>query len=31
MAAKKLGYYAGGWKTSKTDTYMDCFDPSRGR
>ena len=27
---KKLGYYAGGWKTSKTGTYMDCFDPSTG-
>ena len=30
MAAKKLGYYAGGWKASKTGTYMDCFDPSTG-
>ena len=28
---KKLGYYAGGWKTSKTGTYMDCFDPSTGQ
>jgi malonate-semialdehyde dehydrogenase (acetylating) / methylmalonate-semialdehyde dehydrogenase len=28
---KKLGYYAGGWKTSKTETYMDCFDPSTGQ
>ena len=29
-SAKKLGYYAGGWKQSKTTKYMDCFDPSTG-
>ena len=28
--AKKLPYYAAGWKESKTDKYMDCFDPSTG-
>ena len=28
--SKRLGYYAGGWKTSKTATYMDCYDPSTG-
>jgi malonate-semialdehyde dehydrogenase (acetylating)/methylmalonate-semialdehyde dehydrogenase len=28
--SKRLGYYAGGWKTSKTTTYMDCYDPSTG-
>ncbi len=27
---KKLGYYAGGWKASRTDRYMDCLDPSTG-
>jgi malonate-semialdehyde dehydrogenase (acetylating) / methylmalonate-semialdehyde dehydrogenase len=26
----KLKYYAGGWKSSKTTRYMDCFDPSTG-
>jgi len=30
IGAKKLGYYAGGWKQSKTSKYMDCFDPSTG-
>jgi len=28
--AKKLPYYAAGWKESKTQKYMDCFDPSTG-
>jgi len=27
---KKLGYYAGGWKESRTAKYMDCYDPSTG-
>jgi len=28
---KKLNYWVGGeWKTSKTDHYMDCYDPSIG-
>lgn len=27
---KKLRYYAGGWKESKTERYMNCFDPSTG-
>jgi malonate-semialdehyde dehydrogenase (acetylating)/methylmalonate-semialdehyde dehydrogenase len=28
---KQLKYWVGGeWKTSKTDHYMDCFDPSTG-
>ena len=27
---KKLRYYAGGWKESKTAKYMDCYDPSTG-
>ncbi len=27
---KKLQYWVdGGWKTSKTDKYMDCYNPSR--
>jgi len=30
MAPKKLKYYAGGWKDSKTTKYMDCYDPSTG-
>jgi malonate-semialdehyde dehydrogenase (acetylating)/methylmalonate-semialdehyde dehydrogenase len=30
VTAKKLGFYAGGWKESKASTYMDCFDPSTG-
>src|SRR5208337_616904 len=30
VVAKKLGYYAAGWKESKTSKYMDCFDPSTG-
>ncbi len=31
MAIKKLGYFAGGdWHASKTDKYMDCYDPSTG-
>ncbi len=30
VAAKKLPYYAAGWKESKTSKYMDCFDPSTG-
>jgi len=30
VAAKKLPYYAAGWKQSKTSKYMDCFDPSTG-
>jgi malonate-semialdehyde dehydrogenase (acetylating) / methylmalonate-semialdehyde dehydrogenase len=29
-APKKLKYYAGGWKESRTTKYMDCFDPSTG-
>ena len=28
---KKLQYWVGGeWKTSRTDHYMDCYDPSIG-
>jgi malonate-semialdehyde dehydrogenase (acetylating)/methylmalonate-semialdehyde dehydrogenase len=27
---KKLRYYAGGWKESKTAKWMDCYDPSTG-
>jgi len=28
---KQLRYWVGGeWKTSKTDRYMDCYDPSIG-
>ena len=27
---KKLRYYAGGWKESKTSKWMDCYDPSTG-
>jgi malonate-semialdehyde dehydrogenase (acetylating) / methylmalonate-semialdehyde dehydrogenase len=28
---KQLKYWVGGeWKTSKTDHYMDCYDPSTG-
>jgi malonate-semialdehyde dehydrogenase (acetylating)/methylmalonate-semialdehyde dehydrogenase len=28
---KKLEYWVGGeWKTSTTDRYMDCYDPSTG-
>ncbi len=30
VTAKKLPYYAAGWKESKTTKYMDCFDPSTG-
>jgi malonate-semialdehyde dehydrogenase (acetylating)/methylmalonate-semialdehyde dehydrogenase len=30
VVAKKLPYYAAGWKESKTSKYMDCFDPSTG-
>jgi malonate-semialdehyde dehydrogenase (acetylating)/methylmalonate-semialdehyde dehydrogenase len=30
IAAKKLPYYAAGWKQSKTSKYMDCYDPSTG-
>jgi malonate-semialdehyde dehydrogenase (acetylating)/methylmalonate-semialdehyde dehydrogenase len=31
MAIKKLGYFAGGdWHESKTEKYMDCYDPSTG-
>jgi malonate-semialdehyde dehydrogenase (acetylating)/methylmalonate-semialdehyde dehydrogenase len=29
-AVKKLRYYAGGWKESKTSKWMDCYDPSTG-
>jgi malonate-semialdehyde dehydrogenase (acetylating) / methylmalonate-semialdehyde dehydrogenase len=29
-SAKKLRYYAGGWKESKTTRFMDCFNPSTG-
>jgi malonate-semialdehyde dehydrogenase (acetylating)/methylmalonate-semialdehyde dehydrogenase len=29
-AAKKLRYFAGEWKESRTTKYMDCFDPSTG-
>jgi malonate-semialdehyde dehydrogenase (acetylating)/methylmalonate-semialdehyde dehydrogenase len=28
--ARKLPYYAAGWKQSKTTKYMDCYDPSSG-
>ncbi len=28
--ARKLPYYAAGWKQSKTSKYMECFDPSTG-
>ena len=28
---KKLQYWVGGeWQTSRTDHYMDCYDPSIG-
>jgi malonate-semialdehyde dehydrogenase (acetylating) / methylmalonate-semialdehyde dehydrogenase len=30
QAPKKLKYFAGEWKESKTTKYMDCFDPSTG-
>jgi malonate-semialdehyde dehydrogenase (acetylating)/methylmalonate-semialdehyde dehydrogenase len=30
QAPKKLKYFAGEWKESKTSKYMDCFDPSTG-
>jgi malonate-semialdehyde dehydrogenase (acetylating)/methylmalonate-semialdehyde dehydrogenase len=30
QTVKKLRYYAGGWKESKTTKYMDCYDPSTG-
>ena len=31
MAVKKLQYYAGGqWLDSKTDKYMDIYNPSTG-
>ena len=31
IEAKKLKYCAGGqWHDSKTDTYMDCYNPSTG-
>jgi malonate-semialdehyde dehydrogenase (acetylating)/methylmalonate-semialdehyde dehydrogenase len=31
MTIKKLGYYVGGEKReSKTEKYMDCYDPSTG-
>ncbi len=30
VVAKKLPYYAAGWKESKTSKYMECFDPSTG-
>jgi malonate-semialdehyde dehydrogenase (acetylating) / methylmalonate-semialdehyde dehydrogenase len=32
MAAqpRRLSYYAAGWKQSKTQKYMDCYDPSTG-
>jgi malonate-semialdehyde dehydrogenase (acetylating)/methylmalonate-semialdehyde dehydrogenase len=31
MAIKKLGYFASGdWHESKTEKYMDCYDPSTG-
>ncbi len=29
-SVKKLRYYAGGWKESKTSKWMDCYDPSTG-
>lgn len=29
-APKKLKYFAGKWKESKTDEYMNCYDPSTG-
>jgi malonate-semialdehyde dehydrogenase (acetylating) / methylmalonate-semialdehyde dehydrogenase len=28
--ARKLPYYAAGWKQSKTTTFMDCYNPSTG-
>ena len=32
MTAKTLRYFAGGdWKSSKTATWMDVYDPSTGR
>ena len=30
QAVKKLRYFAGSWKQSKTEKYMDCYDPSTG-
>jgi malonate-semialdehyde dehydrogenase (acetylating)/methylmalonate-semialdehyde dehydrogenase len=30
VTAKKLPYYAAGWKQSKTSKFMDCYDPSTG-
>ncbi len=27
---KKLKYYAGGWKDSRTEKFMSCYDPSTG-
>ena len=30
VVAKKLPFYAAGWKESKTSKYMECFDPSTG-
>ncbi len=31
VSAVKLKYWVGGgWKKSKTKTYMDCYDPSTG-
>ncbi len=31
-APKTLKFFVGGeWRTSETDTYMDCFDPSTGQ
>src|SRR5512135_1559838 len=31
MTIKKLQYYAGGaWHESRTNKYMDCYDPSTG-
>src|SRR5271157_5263046 len=30
VVAKKLPFYAAGWKESRTAKFMDCFDPSTG-
>src|SRR5208337_359222 len=30
VVAKKLPFYAAGWKESKTSKYMNCYDPSTG-
>jgi malonate-semialdehyde dehydrogenase (acetylating) / methylmalonate-semialdehyde dehydrogenase len=30
IAARKLPFYAAGWKDSRTTKYMECFNPSTG-